>query len=284
MAYNYRGNQTYLQIVSAAEKALRALSPSQDKALPAKDLISRIRIENGSLTIGDPAILSYLSYAANHDTLTKIDTGGPRGGYWYNEEYQPSAQDESPVAAPTLREAHLYELVRYWFQAKNNLRAKDISQLKAGGLWSNPDIVGISSIDRLGFFDVEIVSAEVKLSEKEWQRYIFEAVSHKRFANRVYYFFRTKFETVKIPEDMYRYAEQYRVGIVTVPLTDDELARLGSGEEKANLANYVDRIVERVPAVYDFVPPRNQIEFLERIGLTQKEDILRFGLADPTNF
>jgi len=283
MAYNYRENQTYLQIVSAAEKILRTLGPSQDKALPAKDLISRIRTENGSLTIGDLTILSYLSYAANHDSLTKIDTGGPRGGYWFNEAFQTTAQDQAPVV-PEPREAHLYELVRYWFQAKNNLRAKDVSSLRSGGIWSNPDIVGISSIDRLGFFDVEIVSAEVKLSEKEWQRFIFEAVSHKRFANRVYYIFRTKIETVKILEEMYRYAEQYRIGIVTVPLTDEELAKLGSGEDKANLANYVDRIVERVPAVYDFVPPRNQIEFLERIGLTQKEEILRFGLADPASF
>lgn len=236
------------------------------------------------MAIGDPAILSYLSYAANHDTLTKIDTGGPRGGYWYNEEYQPSTQDEAPAPVPTLKEAHLYELVRYWFQAKNNLRAKDISQIKAGGPWGNPDIVGISSIDRLGFFDVEIVTAEVKTSQERWQRFIFEAVSHKRFANRVYYIFRTELDTVKIQEDMYRYAEQYRVGIVTIPLTDDEFAKLGSGEDKANLANYVDRIVERVPAVYDFVPPRSQIEFLERIGLTQKEEILRFGLADTASF
>lgn len=284
MAYNYRENQTYLQIVSAAEKILRAHSASQGKALSAKDLIARIRAENGSLTIGDPTILSYLSYAANHDILTKIDTGGPRGGYWFNEEFEAPALAEAPVAAPTPREAHLYELVRYWLQAKKDLPAKDISQLKAGGIWGNPDIVGISSTDRLGFFDVEIVSAEVKLSERDWRRFIFEAVSHKRFANRVYYIFRTKFETVKLPDEMDRYAEQYRIGIVLVPLTDDELAKLGSSEERANLANYTDRIVERVPAVYDFVPPRYQIEFLERIGLKQKEDIIRFGLADQANF
>lgn len=280
MAYNYRENQTYMQIVSAAEKTLRALNSSQEKALPAKDLISRIRIENGSLTIGDPTILSYLSYAANHDTLTKIDTGGPRGGYWFNEEYQPTSPEEVPIVTPP-QEAHLYELVRYWFQTKK-IRTRDISQLKAGGLWGNPDIVGVSSIDRLGFFDVEIVSAEVKLSEREWRRFIFEAVSHKRFANRVYYIFRTKVDTVKLPDDMDRYAEQYRVGVVLVPLDDEELAKLGTSDEKANFANYADRIIEKVPAVYDFVPPRDQIEFLERIGLKQKEDIIRFGLTDST--
>jgi len=280
MAYNYRENQTYRQIVATAEKILRAGSNSQDKALSAKDLIARIRSEGGTLTIGDPTILSYLSYAANHDTLTKIDSGVPRGGYWFNNEFEAPIVDEPPAPAPSPREAHLYELVRYWFQAKKDLPAKDISQLKAGGIWGNPDIVGISSIDRLGFFDVEIVSAEVKLSEKDWRRFIFEAVSHKRFANRVYYIFRTKFETIKLPDEMDRYAEQYRIGIVLVPLNDDELARLGNSEEKANLPNYADRIVERVPAVYDFVPPRYQIDFLERIGLRQKEDIIRFGLTD----
>ena len=281
MAYNYRENQTYLQIVDAAEKVLQSTgSKSLEKALSAKDLISKVRLESSTLAVGDPSILSYLSYAANHDNLTKIDSGGPRGGYWFNEDFRPTAIDEAPAAAPTPKEAHLYELVRYWLQAKKDLPAKDISQLKAGDVWGNPDIVGISSIDRLGFFDVEIVSAEVKLSEKDWRRFIFEAVSHKRFANRVYYIFRTKVETFKLPDEMDRYAEQYRIGIVLVPLDDDELARLGNSEDKANLLNYVDRIVEKVPAVYDFVPPRYQIDFLERIGLKQKEDVIRFGLTD----
>lgn len=281
MAYNYRDNQTYVQVVSAAENVLRQLNqPNQTVSLSAKDLIARIRSENSALTISDQTIFNYVSHAANHDTLTKIDSGGPSGGYWFNENFQAAQAEEATVIVPTPREAHLYELVRYWLQAKKDLPAKDISQLKAGGIWGNPDIVGISSTDRLGFFDVEIVSAEVKLSERDWRRFIFEAVSHKRFANRVYYIFRTTLETVKLPDEMDRYAEQYRIGIVQVPLTDEELARLGNSEEKANLPNYADRIVERVPAVYDFVPPRYQIDFLERIGLRQKEDVIRFGLTD----
>lgn len=280
MAYNYRENQTYLQVVKSAETVLSAGHKDKSSALSAKNLIGKIR-EHHSVDLGDQSILSYLSYAANHDTLTKIDSGGPRGGYWYNTDFQPSNSDEpAQSVSVSPREAHLYELIRYWLQAKKGFRAKDISQLKAGGIWGNPDVVGITSTDRLGLFDVEIVSAEVKLSEKEWRRFIFEAVSHKRFANRVYYIFRTRTETFKLPDEMDRYAEQYRIGIIQVPLNDEELGRLGNSDDKANFPDYADRIIERVPAVYDFVPPRYQIDFLERIGLKQREDVIRFGLVE----
>ncbi len=278
MTYNFRENQTYKHIVEAAEGILSAKSKQLTSALSAKELIAEIRARV-ALTVGEPTVLSYLSYAANHDNETKIDSGGPHGGYWFNQSFEQSGTkpESSPI---TPREAHLYELVRYWFQAKKNIRTKDISQLKAGGVWGNPDVIGVSSTDRLGLFDVEIVSAEVKLSEKDWRRFIFEAVSHKRFANRVYYIFRTNRETFKLPDDMDRYAEQYRIGIVQIPLDDSEMAILGEGTGRDNFSNYADRIVEKVPAVYDFVAPRYQIDFLERIGLTQREDVIRFGLSE----
>ncbi len=220
MFEKFRDNQTYHAIVDSAEQVLSKSSTNLESALPARELIKEIR-KRSLVNVSDPSILNYLSHAANHDNRTKIDTGGPRGGYWFNNELDTSEGDieRDDVEQPTPREAHLYEIVKYWLEAKKGLRAKDISQLKSGKTWGNPDLVGISATDRLGLFDVEIVSAEVKLSDKDWRRFIFEAVSHKRFANRVYYIFRTGIETFKMPDEMDRYAEQYRIGIAIVPLS-----------------------------------------------------------------
>jgi hypothetical protein len=61
------------------------------------------------------------------------------------------------------------------------------------------------------------------------------------------------------------YAERYRVGVVQVILTNEELAGLSNTGKPLD---YIDRVIERVPALYDFVPLREQRELIERTGIS----------------
>nr|WP_166176682.1 hypothetical protein [Altererythrobacter segetis] len=62
------------------------------------------------------------------------------------------------------------------------------------------------------------------------------------------------------------YAERYRVGLVQIILSDQEVIELKSAEKGP--LDFIERVVERVPALYDHVPLREQKDVVERSGIT----------------
>lgn len=271
-------SSTYDTIVKAAETYLSETSSTGPESSKSnKAIISAIRekIRSGELTVDatDGTMLSYLSNAANNDPESAIISGGPRGGYWYDTSAKQAA-DQKPIdeerikpekgAAVTVLEKDLYPLMELWLQQKG-YRSKDMSSLKSGGRWGNPDIIGAERVELFGAVEVDLASCEVKLAEANWEQVIFEAISHKRFANRSWFCYRVGGDQA-LPKGMAYYAERYRVGVVQIILSDEELLDLKAA--KRTPLDFIENVVEKVPALYDYVPLREQREVIERTGIT----------------
>jgi hypothetical protein len=231
---------------------------------------------NGDITIdiADGTILAYISDAANNDEDSGIVSGGQHAGYWYDESskisMEPRLIDEQHVvgsggAALTISEKDLYPLTEFWLQTKG-YTAKDMSNLKSGGRWGNPDIIGVSRTELMGVVEVDLASCEVKMQDKDWEEVIFEAISHKRFSNRSWFCYRVIDRDTPLPKNIEYYAERYRVGVVQIWLTDDELKELKLKSKEP--LDFIERIIERVPALYDHVPLKEKRELIDRTGIT----------------
>src|SRR4051812_41284873 len=196
-------NATYVQIVKLAEEFLKSSGhTSQEKRIKSRDVVNAIQSEIAKkqldLGVARGTIFSYISHAANNDDNSSIASGGPWGGYWIDEsesgETTPKPVEETQIEVEhgkpvSFNERDLYPLLHLWLSAKDFI-AKDISNLKSGGKWGNPDVVGVKRVDLFGSVEIEIASCEVKLSEANWEQFIFEAISHKRFSNRSWFAYR----------------------------------------------------------------------------------------------
>lgn len=269
----------YYAIIQAAEEYLQksnSTSPSSSRSH--RDIVSAVRksLKEKTLDIDvtDGTLLSYLSTAANSDPGSGIVSGGPHRGYWYSPaEKQPA--DVKPTEQEKIRpqkgkevtvvEKDLYPLLELWL-AQKGYASKDVSSLKSGGRWGNPDIVGVNRVELFGSVEIDLASCEVKLSDGNWEQVIFEAISHKRFTNRSWFCYRVPIDGQPMPKGMEYYAERYRIGVVQIILSDSELAELKS--EKKKPIDFIDHVVERVPALFDFVPLKERSELVERTGVT----------------
>ena len=264
----------YGALVDAMEEFLKKTDSTGPKTSKSnKEIVKAIKqkVEQGLLSVkaSDGTMLNYLSRAA-HDVDSGITSGGPRSGYWYSgaakTTQRPDESDDrsgeiSGEPRSNLLECDLYPLVELWLE-ENGYTSKDLSHLKSGGPWGNPDIMGGDLVSVFGAVQIELVSCEVKNQEAKWEKDIFEAISHKRFSNRSWFCYRVSNNDAQLPEGMKYYAERYRVGVVQINLSDNELEHLRDGE-KAPL-DFIDRVVERVPALYDYVPLAAQAEVISR--------------------
>src|SRR5208337_5126578 len=195
---------TYKTIIEAVEKYLRddTQSLGPDKSKSNKQIVRALKrkIHAGELKVdvADGTMLAYLSEAANDDGDSGIVSGGPHAGYWYDRSSktstEPKAVDEQEIAEQhgkkiTINERDLYPLMELWLQTKG-YAAKDMSSLKRGGRWGNPDIIGVERVELMGVVEVDLASCEVKMTDNGWEQIIFEAISHKRFSNRSWFCYR----------------------------------------------------------------------------------------------
>ncbi len=273
-------NKTYVAIIQAAENYMKTKGKvSQDNAIKSRDLVDEVKalIDSGALDVDVTrgTILSYISHAANNDDDSAIASGGSWGGYWYDPSL-PAALSTKPIdethiesdqgKSVSFSEKDLYPLLHLWLKTKEFV-AKDISNLKSGGKWGNPDVVGVKRVDLFGSVEIEIASCEVKLSEAGWEQFIFEAISHKRFSNRSWFAYRISQPGKSLPKSMEYYAERYKVGIIQILLTNDELVKLTTKDE-AVIEELVDRINERVPALYEHVPLQEKADLFDRAKIS----------------
>jgi hypothetical protein len=49
-----------------------------------------------------------------------------------------------------------------------------MSNLKGGGRWGNPDIIGVSRTELMGVVEVDLASCEVKMQDRDSEQVIFE--------------------------------------------------------------------------------------------------------------
>lgn len=180
--------------------------------------------------------------------------------------------DPAQVARRAQREKRLYSLLVEWLNSWS-YQAQDTSQSKKGGPWGNPDVVGIRTHEGLGgSIHLELASIEAKISEFDWRRVFFEAVSHKRFADRAFFAFAFGTDqptTTKLPDlEMLReYGEKYRVGILVVFMEPalHKLLRSAQETEIPDISLDMVRVEEVWPAMYDPVPISMRERFLREV-------------------
>ncbi|MFN3295722.1 hypothetical protein [Caldimonas sp.] len=196
-----------------------------------------------------------------------------------------SAQQVEASPAKSNREQRLYALLAEWLEAKD-YQAEDTSSSKKGGAWGNPDVVGIRCFE--GFsstLHLELVSVEAKLTDFNWRRVFFEAVSHKRFADRAYFAFShgaSEPSVQKLPEfqELREYGEKYRVGILVVFMEPDIHRQLCEATASAlpNLSLENVRVEEVWPAVSDPVQAATRERFMrEVLDINTLHQLHKFG-------
>lgn len=204
------------------------------------------------------------------------------------QQEQPLAEpqpDPAQVAVRVQREKRLYSVLVNWLDSWE-FQAEDTSQRKRGGPWGNPDVVGIKTHEGLGStLHIELASIEAKISEADWRRVFFEAVSHKRFADRAYFAFAYGSDQptiAKLPEleQLREYGEKFRVGILAVFMEPalHQLLLNGQAAQIPEITLDMVRIEEVWPAVHDPVPLSMRERFLrEVLEINDVKALLTYG-------
>jgi hypothetical protein len=181
------------------------------------------------------------------------------------------------------KEKLLYDVLLNWL-IEQEYRSKITAAGKANGQWGNPDITGIACDESFGNLWLEMATIEVKLSDKDWRKWIFEAISHRRFANRSYFAFAHPAELIKKLDSELRYfSELYQIGIVVVAMEQQQYDQLQLGELKDAVEVEEVEIIELYSAPYTPVQPRFQKQYLHKnLKITSTPDVARWGqgLAD----
>ncbi|WP_156098500.1 hypothetical protein [Thermopetrobacter sp. TC1] len=115
------------------------------------------------------------------------------------------------------------------------------------------------------------MTIEVKPNLKDWRQYIFEAVSHKRFADRAYFmFWVTETEAMKELEEMYMYADKYKIGLCQITVEEKDVRDWEKKTEGEKLEIIDSCIIELFPAPIDDASMREKLSFLKRLGVISK--------------
>lgn len=271
------------------QAAIKALS----KATEASPMSSSELVETVSKEL-QGRIAGYLVYRAllqaTHPTDSLIKSRkGRRGGYFLGDSDSFDGSDDATSIESKKEktlEKHLWPVVADWLRLNKRTEriSSDIANRKSGGVWSNPDIVGLNIVEEFGFFDVEITALEVKTSLSNWRYYFFEAVSHKRISERVYFVYRSRSDVAsELKSELLRYAEKYGVGLIELQIGDDEYNSLTvattswSKRSESEKTRVLEAFVELVPAPFEAISIRDKISFLKQIGINSKPDLYRFG-------
>ncbi|MEH1933615.1 MAG: hypothetical protein V7L14_07770 [Nostoc sp.] len=229
----------------------------------------------------------YLSYTVK-DTESYINCLGRRKGYYISstakevveklgENEEIPARNEETTVARRQKETHLYPVLVSWLIAQG-YQSSNVSSNRSLGKWGNPDLAGVNALDNFNGLSLEVVTIEAKTSLENWEQWIFEAVSHRRFANRSYFAFAHPEETIsKIPQDIRYYAELYNIGVIVLSLENETFQKLIGGTLQNPLESEDVDIVEIYSAPYNFVQPKYQIKFCNALGITCAKELYQWG-------
>lgn len=197
------------------------------------------------------------------------------------------ASDASDTSKISKREFLLYPLLEQWLTDQNYKVAKNIFNKRSNETWGNPDIAGIRVEEHLSRFEIEITTIEAKPSKDQWgnnwRKDIFEAVSHKRYANRVYFSIAVRLgDKLSDLSELKYYCELYRVGLIIIEINPilfkdfeaKDISASGFTEQQKELIF----ITEKLPAPFDYVPLKYQREFCENtLQIGNLTELFSFG-------
>lgn len=224
---------------------------------------------------------------------SRINTLGRRQGYYLISEthLEPEIKtvDDEPATQETTtrkeKERLLYPVMEAWI-LEQDFQANDTSSLRRGGIWGNPDLTGIKIIDSFYGIDVEVLTIETKVTHQNWEQFFFEAVAHRRFANKAYFAFSVPDEqTSKIPKNMRYYSELYQVGVLVISLEQDRFDSLLDGKLTKPINPEDADVLEVYSAPFCNVQRRYQFDYLEStLGIGSRRSLDRWGKAPEDSF
>jgi len=283
---------TYQNVKLACEYLLeKEGKTNQSNIYRGSELLEKLKTDfkQNFKDVADNTLSQYLSNTVR-DTESRINCLGRRQGYYLvpsniineqsidNNNSQPSNSCDIANRVSRLnRESLLYPVLEAWLIGQG-YQAGNISTGKALGKWGNPDVAGINPLGAFNGFSVEVATIEAKTSINDWEKWIFEAISHRRFANRAYFAFAHQSETIsKIPKDMRYYAELYDIGVLVISVENTRYDELMNGENIGELASGDVEIIELYSAPYNFVQPKYQLQFCEALGIGNIQKLYQWG-------
>lgn len=281
--------ETSTEIEKLAIEVLKSMDALDvDHSLNGTNLLAEVRKTKPG--INENTFRQTISFLAKSDLsiITKVDG---KHGYYISETVERSHIEEEVGKAPekriTKREYALYPVLSIWLRDQGYRVGREIFNRKINETWGNPDIAGVKIDEHLSKFELEIVTIEAKPSKDKWNNNwridIFEAISHRRFANRVYFAFAHK-QGDKIPDlaEMKYYCELYNIGLLIIELSPVLFTRFetldisedGFSDEDFGLIN----VSERVPASFNRVPLSYQQSFCKKtLEINEMADLFAFG-------
>lgn len=287
----------YQALVDRVEQAIEAMTAQGHENIKSADIRnwvqSRYPADTERLM---PSWAMYLSIAAR-DPNTRI--ARKPGTYAYTLKSPVNAGDEGAQeeasSAPEegegpasrrrqQREARLYPVLADWMSGQL-YRSSVTANARGGGAWGNPDITGVRVVEGfLGQRNLEITTVEAKVSTVNWKREFFEAVSHKRFANRAYFAVAVGSDEPSVDElpfgpELRAYGEKFKVGVLVVFVPTSTYAVLTETNAPGEPLKSDEVLVQELwPAVYDPVEPRAAVDFLQdALGIYTDEQLYAFG-------
>lgn len=283
------GDKTNL-VENAAIQALEALKATPKKKKKGGEIYKKAcdLLENYEQSVSENVFKSYLSGLSRSPTSRIVKDTGSHGYYLKTAE---EALEENALVEPEEppqetedkkerkeNEKLLYPILEVWLQSQG-YRTKDTSSMKGMGRWGNPDITGIIVDESLGSFDIELVTIEAKVTHQNYRYDFFEAVSHKRFANRVYFSFAATSNFLRENSDELRYySELYGVGVVVIALEEPHFKEYVKGKLNEIDTDRVD-VYEVFSAPFEPRLRRWQKTFLEQLGISGTKELWGWGSA-----
>lgn len=283
------GNKTE-QVEGAAIIALEKMKASPQKKKKGGAIYKKACELDPSYVsqVSENVFKSYLSGLSRKQSSRIVKDAGSHG--YYLKDPLPEAENalalskDDGVAEPDQKkerkenEKLLYPILEAWLQSQG-YRTKDTSTMKGMGRWGNPDITGIIVDESLGSFDIELVTIEAKITHLNFRYDFFEAVSHKRFSNRVYFAFAATSNFLRENHDELRYySELYGVGVVVIAIEEPHFKKYEEGELKEVDTDLVD-VYEVFSAIHEPRLRRWQKSFLEQLNINSTKDLWSWGNA-----
>lgn len=280
------GDKTKL-VESAAVNALKELNATPTKKKNGGEIYKKACELDPSYSQGvsENVFKSYLSGLSRNSASQIIKDAGAHGYYLKKEvvadtksEQEDEESKESRKGERKESEKLLYPILEVWLQSQG-YRTKDTSSLKGMGRWGNPDITGIIVDESLGSYDIELATIEAKITHLNYQYDFFEAVSHKRFANRVYFAFAADNNFIRENNDELRYySELYGVGVVVIAMEKQHFKKYEQGELKEIDTDRVD-VYEIFSASFEPRLRRWQKKFLKQLDILDTKSLWGWGDA-----
>ncbi|MDQ1350024.1 MAG: hypothetical protein QG657_325 [Acidobacteriota bacterium] len=275
------GETKYEKVLELAKEALKKLNATTfENRKKADDIYQSIKKEHKEVVTEVPLenFRQYIS-AFTRDDNSPIAKKTGSNGYYIEIESSDTPKELSNEKIRLNQEKKLYPIVINWLKQKG-FSVKDTSDKKIMGKWGNPDVTGIKVDEHFGKKEIEINTIEVKSTDANYEQLFFEAVSHRRWANRSYFAFAAPDGFQEKNNEVLRYySELFHVGIIIIEMAKDDFDKFKDGklDKKEEEILETAGVYELSSVLYESKPLKWQKQYLEGLGIKEEKDIYTWG-------